>query len=305
MNTHQRLYIIPSIGVMTGYQSKLMLTGGVYKENLGDLLPYYTGHLREKGWLAKTYFKVFDEPQNDEEFAIVDKQAALIRELAPGAKTLACVAEARPDLGKSVDKWVPRLNNYSAEAAENMRRQGSDIWWYWCCIPYMHPYPNYFINYSAVDPRVLEWMNWKYKVKGILYWALNVWSPNIKKTGEPKWPEAPWDTYSYATFNGEGNLTYPSPDGDLLSSIRLESLRDGAEDYEYFYLLDSLIDKLASKQGETDFVRRSRQLLELTPVVKSNIDYSNSPGDLTALRARIAESIEHAAAMLDDTQRGK
>ncbi len=49
-----------------------------------------------------------------------------------------------------------------------------------------------------------------------------------------------WIANTFLDYNGDGYLLYPDKDGKPLSSIRLECLRDGFEDYEYLALLKKL-----------------------------------------------------------------
>jgi len=44
--------------------------------------------------------------------------------------------------------------------------------------------------------------------------------------------------------NGDGNLIYPGPESPL-SSIRLENIRDGLEDYEYLRLLGEKVERVS------------------------------------------------------------
>jgi hypothetical protein len=78
-----------------------------------------------------------------------------------------------------------------------------------------------------MDCRVLFWMNWKYHVRGFLYWGIDAWgdsssSVNVRGRDGRYWPEIPWDTV--ASRSGDGYLVYPGIDRLFLSSIRLETV---------------------------------------------------------------------------------
>ena len=95
--------------------------------------------------------------------------------------------------------------------------------------------------------------------------------------------------------NGDGYFLYDAEymgKNELYSSVRLESMRDGQEDYEYYILLE----KLAKKYNDTD-------ALKLLDEVKSLAVYPNAGGRKSAeflpnpdiiqiLRDKIAKNIE-------------
>ncbi|MBD3186216.1 DUF4091 domain-containing protein, partial [Candidatus Bathyarchaeota archaeon] len=67
-------------------------------------------------------------------------------------------------------------------------------------------------------------------IPGWLYWSFNY---GMDMDGG----------YGYAGF-GESNLVDIGPGNTPVSSLRLERVRDGIEDYEYFWLLNETIDGL-------------------------------------------------------------
>ena len=50
--------------------------------------------------------------------------------------------------------------------------------------------------------------------------------------------------------NGEVGRIYPGPDATPLPSIRLENMRDGIEDYDYFWLLQDAVIRLDAGDPE-------------------------------------------------------
>ena len=93
--------------------------------------------------------------------------------------------------------------------------------------------PYWQIDFPVLSYRIAPWLNRRYGVTGLLYWAVVYW-------GSPQ--RNPWDSPGFRIrFNGEGALFYPGEDAGIegpVASIRLKNLRDGMEDYEYFALLD-------------------------------------------------------------------
>ncbi|NLY01731.1 MAG: DUF4091 domain-containing protein, partial [Rhodopirellula sp.] len=93
-------------------------------------------------------------------------------------------------------------------------------------------------------------------------------------------PYLDWKPACVANMTGDGCLTYPTPAGPV-SSIRLENIRDGLEDYDYLALLADAQGQDAAKK----FVGR---------LVKSMTDFTHDPAALAAVRDEIADQIEIA-----------
>ena len=140
--------------------------------------------------------------------------------------------------------------------------------------------------------RLIGWICYFYKAEGFTYYALNHWQRNGAK-GEPPYPETPWNIQYVNTFNGEAHLIFPARRHDLepLSSIRLENLRDGFEDYEYLKLLSDLYHA-GKEQLNADDRREIDSLLSMRELVRSGVDYTDDSEKIAASRRRIAFWIE-------------
>ncbi len=145
------------------------------------------------------------------------------------------------DTTGGVQTWCPQFQHWHTEAQreEYHKRQettdrlmGEDAWWYGCNNPKV-PYPTYHLDDDMISSRVLSWMQFDYNVDGDLYWAVNMY-----KTGDA------WTIPAVSESVQEGRLVYPGArygiDGPL-STLRLESIREGREDYEYLWLLEQAI----------------------------------------------------------------
>ena len=135
-------------------------------------------------------------------------------------------------------------------------------------------------------------MHFKYKCPVFLYWAVNNWDHNFKAPGEARWPEVPWNPNTYATFNGDGQLVYPWPDGSLVSSVRLEIMRDGAEDLEYFVLLRDAVTDLERNGKQPELLAEVKKLLTLDTVIQSPMTYNGDPGMIEAMRRKAASLLQ-------------
>lgn len=130
-----------------------------------------------------------------------------------------------------------------------------ELWLYTSCDPNCGSgttgeYPNYAIDNLPVANEALEWMSFRYDVAGELYYSLDgcFWGNNGCKT--------PWGPELSAGVYGDGNLLYVGTNAAHCSScggafvnvstpiwmpsIRVKLMRDGVQDYEYLYLLNSL-----------------------------------------------------------------
>ena len=84
---------------------------------------------------------------------------------------------------------------------------------------------------------------------------------------------------------------YPGPAQDRpLSSIRLETIRDGIEDDELLYLLDSL----ARRPGAgAEAVKEGEELLKVRPAVSRNLrEFDRDGSEMDAERDVIAGLVE-------------
>src|SRR5690606_9021499 len=115
-----------------------------------------------------------------------------------------------------------------------------------------------FIDHPGTDMRVWLWQTWKYGISGVLIWRANRWTdsrlfpdqPQNPYTDPMSWTDRNGGKSPYG--NGDGRLIYPPEEAADVSetpliagpvdSIRWELIRDGIEDYEYFVILDKLLE---------------------------------------------------------------
>lgn len=125
----------------------------------------------------------------------------------------------------------------------------------------------------AVEPRLQTWLGYHYDAPGQLWWCANFWGgcPN-------PWTNMKNNPSSY----GEGILYYPGAQVGIasgVSSIRMELVRDGLEDYQYLWLLEQ-------KQGRAAVMNYVNQL------VTSYTSYTQDIGKVASVRDQIANAIE-------------
>ncbi len=151
--------------------------------------------------------------------------------------------------------YCPLFNEFDGD--ENMakyqrlKEANGHLWWYGCMGP-CHPYPAYHQDDNLLGARILGIMQYDYRIDGNLYWAVNCYSKQTSGTGDVLRPADPYEDASrwfpdWPT-SGEGYLFYPGIDygmNEPVVSLRLETIRDGNEDYEYLYELGRLTEGLS------------------------------------------------------------
>jgi len=276
-----------------------------------DYLSQIEQHLRERGWLGKAYTYWFDEP-DPKDYEFVTDGMKRLKAAAPGIKRM-LTEQPEPALEGNVDIWCPLTPKLTPEQVGRLRAAGQEVWWYICCVP-KAPYITDFIDHPGTELRLWPWQSWQYGAQGILIWE-TVWWTSPTAYPEPLLQD-PWlDPMSwkggYGTpigekrpwGNGDGRFLYPprrDPNKTLtpcfdkpINSFRWENLRDGMEDYEYFWLLQQQVDRLAKAKGETSTVKKARQLLQVPDgISKDTTHFTTDPRPLLQHRDRIARMIE-------------
>lgn len=257
--------------------------------------------LRWKGfpWSARAIpFVLLGDEAPPEWYPYIKEQGRIVRQAFPKARRMFTLSPdnttkgfeyAFKELKGAGDTVI--LGVYPSlihDLTHKARSAGFDVWWYYVA-------SHYYIPTEGVEVRSVFWRHWKYKVPGQLHWGMTYWGEeNIRGREGKKWPDIPWDTR--ACRSGDGYLVYPAPGGGkVFPSIRLELIRDGIEDYEYFHLLWELTEELkALEDGEriAGRISQNEKLLRMDGnLVKSYTEYSRSPRDYRLYRRRLADAI--------------
>ncbi len=266
------------------------------------------GHLRAKGWLDYAYVYWFDEP-DPKDYAFVMNGFRKLKKFAPGLRRM-LTEQVEPELVGGPNLWCPLTPHLKGEATEERRRAGDQFWWYLCCAP-KAPYATLFIDHPGIELRLWLWQSWTERVTGVLVWETVYWHSDTAYPGAQQNPyEDPmaWVSgYGVAEGsrepwgNGDGRFLYPplaiyETGGPVVDgpnpTVRLEMLRDGLEDYEYFVILRRLLD--AKGEGLSSRKRRRYEELLTVPqsVSKSLTDFSTDPSALEQHRIQLARAIE-------------
>jgi len=254
----------------------------------------YMPVIKQAGAEKNAYMYVFDEYP---EMKYVCESASKFKEKYPNVKTLTtafCTYDQEtielntgPDGKKYIDYWCPLNKTYfeNLEAIEMLKKQGEKFWWY-TCAGSDTPFASFYLEYPGIDPRMqLGLMTVKYKPEGFLYYAMNTsYKHNdkvVSSTNHKTAVNAKGHSNQLGIYNGDGSLTYPGKDG-ALSSIRLENVRDGLEDYEYYVLLEKILKSKKLPLTELNVSKEAMVSLK---------EYTKDPEVLYKERKRIANLI--------------
>ena len=290
-----------------------------YEILFSGYLTQLQNYLESGGWLEKAYAHWFDEPVASD-YQFVKAGMDRIHQVAPKISRL-LTEQVEPELIDSVDVWCPIVPNFNPSRAQERKENGDQVWWHIRSEP-KAPYVGLFIDHNAIDLRMWLWQTWYYGVDGIRIWQTNYW------TSQDKFPDQeagqmlqnPYlDPISYSSGslltetqvsnwgNGDGRLIYPPKSilasyydtGQLakstsgpINSIRLEILREGIEDYEYFWTLRDLISQEKAASPESTVAREAEGYLVVPDtVLTSLVGYTKDPTPLYAHRAVLAQMI--------------
>ena len=301
---HYTTISLPQLGTIGGGTYEARWPGKILSWTAGT--PEYDGlfarfwseidrHLSEKGWADRAYVYWFDEPR-EKDYAFVAEGFARLKAHAPHVRRM-ITCGCKPGLMDGVNHWCPLTPSLHKDCEADARARGDKFWWYVCTGP-KSPYANLFIDKPGTEPRVLLWQTWGEKVSGLLFWNTVYWTGRSvygRILQNPYLDPQSWDDNApHPWGNGDGRLFYPpracfAADGmacagggpviaDPVETIRLELLRDGIEDYEYFAMLRRLDP--------------SSDLLDVPADVYASLtEFTDDPEPMARHRVRLARRI--------------
>lgn len=287
-----------------------------YEALFSDYVKQLESHLQEKGWLNMAYIYWFDEPE-PKDYEFVANGFTKLQKHAPGLARMITeepnpgFIEALEKVGAKIDIWCPVTYNFDENEAKKRQELGERFWWYVCCGPHA-PFCTLFIDHPSIELRLWHWQAWKYNVVGSLIWESNYWtSPTAFPQGSENPYQNPYDDpMSYVSGgpqgskrfwgNGDGRFVYPPLEAAIpgrndgkpilkapVSSIRLEMLREGIEDYEMLNMLRKLKKKHPEAADKIDVL-----LVIPAEITSSLTDFTTDPKPIYQRRQRVAELIE-------------
>ncbi|MCS5626753.1 MAG: DUF4091 domain-containing protein [Planctomycetes bacterium] len=268
------------------------LTKEQYEEYVRQYLRQVIAHARESGWYERLSFTgAVDEPQTKKEYEAVRYWADLIHSVDPKVP-VAVTEQPLPDKAEwgtlvgYCSEWIVHGNmlDKNREAIAARQAAGERVSWYISC-DQLYPQPNYYIDRSAADCRMISWITWRYRLGGMLYWATTLW----REVRDPWGDAVSWKrSHCNAPAAGEGMLLYP---GNLVEkytgqknvygpvgSLRFALLREGLEELELLEQLSAL-----GGRAEADAIAAS--------ICNGVKDFSRDPNEIEAARHRLIRAI--------------
>ena len=185
-----------------------------------------------------------------------------------------------------LDVWINSYTDWDwllpkkAQLRDAWLAHGKRYWWYWCVGPEQPEFMNTFVERPGIEARLLPWLAALRNVDGLMYYQLNLWASQcadpeghpgpgqpvtrlscdpvrrVNGSGRVGFDPATFNISSGTRFgNGEGSFTYPSEHGLPMSSLRLEAIRDGVEDWELFRQLRAVSNDSVARSFITQLVR--------------------------------------------------
>ncbi len=285
-----------------GYYGHVGAKPGDLEQWKADTLPRLRkaySKAKELGLLKHAYIYGCDEAPKDL-FPLVERAAAVLKAEFPGVSIMTTTYDQSYGTAspiKSIDAFCPLTPSFDPVKAAKARAAGKQVWWYICCGP-QHPYANMFIEYPAIDGRLLMGaMTAKQRPDGFLYYQISIWN---SQRPIHNGPFTDWNPRSWTTYHGDGSWTCVGADGRPVPTIRLENFRDGLEDYAYVVLLEKIVRQRrtpgAALSAEAEqWLAEAKEALKVPEgLVKSMTEYSRDPQKLYGWRNRIGEIIERS-----------
>ena len=252
-------------------------------EELAARLDPHVRQLRRVGIANRAYIYGFDEVASDQ-FEQLRHVFGFLKRRYPEIRTMTTARDPsfglETGLAPFVDIWVPSMAVYDEDAAELARQSGEEVWWYIYVSP-PHPFANWFVEYPALEARLLWWMTYQKGISGFLYYYLNRWPNQIGPMSlNSADNRIEWNPASFGTANGDGCLFYPGPQGPI-TTIRFECIRDGIEEFELLHMLT---------ERNADGGDAARQLCAI--LAQSLTNYTGDSNLLTQTRQQLIEQLE-------------
>jgi hypothetical protein len=205
----------------------------------------FTEHVRQKGWHDRFVYYISDEPHFQHEFVVeqMTKLCALVHEVDASIPIYSSTWRHCPAWDHALDLWgIGQFGCFPVAEMRKLQEAGKHMW-FTCDGQMATDTP------CLATERLLPYYCFKYGVSGFEFWGLAWWTYNpwrvgwhqfIRQSDEGK--KFYWIRYP----DGDGYLAYPGKpvgvDGPA-STIRLEQIRQGLQDYEALRLLADLAGK--------------------------------------------------------------
>lgn len=236
-----------------------------------------------KGIQDKAFVQMHQEPAEpafDRLFQALEEWKGL----APDIRMMVPTAGLRPFIPPTLDIWTLHAQVFDTVHNKQILEHiaaDNEVWWYVNHTP-PRPYGNFFLDFAAIEHRILFWQSWALGLRGMSYWGVNYFEEG----------QDPYQSLlDFTPVNGDGLLVYPGANGPV-NSIRWETIRDGIEDYDYLAQFMERRRRLLAQGGHEELLARAAQVYNLGEVVPSLVTFTRDPEILQNKRRAIAQMIE-------------
>ncbi len=204
-------------------------------------------------WAKKGYFYPIDEPHTQAQFDSYNAIIERLERICPGYNMVTPFyslevpedATINPfELQKNYNtiicpETICHVDKGFREDMKTLTANGKRSWWYVCCAPTGN-YCNLFVYQEGIRHRILFWQQKDYDVGGMLYWDTTYW----RYVNYDPWSSSFTVPWTGDEALGDGSLMYNGNyvgiDGPV-SSLRLEAVANGLEDYDYLTMAEELL----------------------------------------------------------------
>ena len=199
------------------YQASLKPGSKEYEEYLLPFLTDFAAHLKQKGWFGKTCIAMDERPKEQ-----LEPSYEILRKADKGWRVKGAINYFGPEVTErmyDISFSYDHVDIKPEPLAEHLQK-GNRITFYTCCGPIR---PNTFTFSPPAESAFLGWHAAALNFSGYLRWAYNSWINN--QMVESRFGNFP---------AGDCFLVYPGG-----SSIRMERLTEGIQDFEKIRILRS------------------------------------------------------------------
>lgn len=238
--------------------------------------------VKREGLSDRAFTQLANEPEEPSWNRLLERMQ-LWKDEAPDIPVTVSTMGLRPFIPDTLDIWSLHAQVLDTTFNANVlgrASKGGEVWWYVDHTP-PRPYGNFFVDFAAIEHRILFWQAWALGMRGMQYWNVNFWPED----GDPY-----KSLLDITPVNGDGVLIYPGARGPV-NSIRWETIRDGIEDYDYLALFMDRVKTLRERPGNEALLKRASDVYNLQGIVPSLVTFTREPGDLLKKREEIAALI--------------
>ncbi len=230
---------------------------GTFRTAVREWAEFWAAHVEELGMSHdKVALLLVDEPHASEQDAVILAWADAIHASQAGFliwedPTYANMADADPAMIAACDVLCPNRQRFLAggqpyaQYFDDRAQAGAILEFYSCSGPVRLLDPYAYLRLQA-------WTAWQHQAGAMYFWAFG------DNGGVSSWNE-------YALLNARAYVPMFLDDDSVTTSKHMDAIREGLEDYEYFYMLRQAIEEARNNGGDAQAIQQAQQLLDDLP----------------------------------------